>query len=102
MKDFTKTQLKKLKKFEQHLYTSFYQLYKRPTPAALNDELADFWDAHTGGKVARNWGCGSCVYNLYRAVAKCYYETQIHIKEREEKAQTESETPKRGRPRKTE
>lgn len=102
MKYFTKTQLNKLEKFEKHFSTVTYQFYKRPTSASLNDELADIMDKHTGTTHQRQWGCGSCVFRLYKEAAKYYYASLEKIKDNESEEQAaDPEKPKRGRPKKS-
>lgn len=73
---FTKEQIEKLKSFEHHFYTAVYENYKRASAASDNDYVADLFEKTTGGKLNRNWSCGTCVLNAYKAVGKLYYESK--------------------------
>lgn len=73
---FTKQQIEQLKVFEHHFYTAVYENYKRASAASDNDYVADLFEKTTGGKLNRNWSCGTCVLNAYKIVGKLYYESK--------------------------
>lgn len=94
MKYFTKQQLKKLSPFEKHFFNIQNYLYKEHTSPKDNETVADIWDNYTGEKCQRTWGCGQCVYKLFKNAGKVYFESKKYY---ENKAET-----KRGQTKKTE
>lgn len=77
MKYFNKEQIKQLKDADviKHFDTVLDSDYKRGTTSEQNNMVADIYDAATGGKVSRNFGCKSCIYNLYRNAGKLYRQS---------------------------
>lgn len=78
---FNKKQLDELKQYELHFYTAVKENYKRATPAALNDKIADVYEEMTGIKLNRNWSCGTCVLNAFKAVGQLYFDSKKHYEE---------------------
>lgn len=74
---FSKEQIQQLKKIDviKHFDTVLDSDYKRGTTSEQNNMVADIYDAATGGKVSRNFGCKSCIYNLYRNAGKLYRQS---------------------------
>lgn len=79
---YTEEQIKRLKEIGavQHFSTVLDSQYKRGTSSALDNEVADIYDAATGGKVSRTFTCKSCVYNLYAKAGKLYRQSLDYIK----------------------
>lgn len=71
---YTKEQIKRLK--ELGAVNSFDTVldseYMRGVALEVTKEVADIYDAATGGKVSRTFGCKSCVFNLYRNAGELY------------------------------
>ena len=74
---YTKEQLKELKDLNviQHFDTVLDSQYKRGTFKETDNKVADIYEAATGKKISRNFGCKICVYNLYRDAGKLYRES---------------------------
>ena len=79
---YTKNQMEELKNLNviQHFNTVLNSEYKRGTYKETDNKLADIYEAATGKKVARNFNCKLCVYNLYRDAGKLYRETEKYYK----------------------
>ena len=80
---FNQEQLDELKQYELHFYTAVKENYKRATPAALNDKIADVYEKMTGIKLNRNWGCGTCVLNAFKAVGQLYFDSKKYWEEQQ-------------------
>ena len=78
---YTQEQLKTLKDIGavQHFNTVLDSDYMRSASLDMCTVVADIYDEVTGGKVSRNFGCKSCVYNLYRDAGRIYRNTLAHI-----------------------
>ena len=75
MKEYrlTKEDMAVLKKYEAVFNTVVHQNYKRGTTDADNRFIADFFDKVTGEKHSRNFGCSSCLFNIWKGVGTIYY-----------------------------
>lgn len=89
-KYFTKDEIATLKKAETYFYTATKENYKRASTSSLNNLVADIYEKVTGNRVNRNWTCGTCVLNCYKAAGALYYES---IRYWEEKDGEETEIP---------
>lgn len=84
---------------EEHLRHAYYDKFKHMTTSAQNHAVADILDKYTCKKHSRNFGCGTCVLNLYREVGKLYFdaleqeenETVIAVNEEEPQPEAEPE-----------
>lgn len=85
MKYYTKEQLKQIEELGviQHFNTVIDSDYKRGTTAHQNETLADIYDAATGGKVSRHFGCKTCIMNLYRNAGQLYRKTLEYNKQKQ-------------------
>ena len=61
--------------FEPHFHTALHMGFKRPSPAADNNTVADILEAASGQKFSRNWSCSHCLYRVWSEAAKIYYKT---------------------------
>ena len=77
---FNEKQLNELRPYEHHFYTATKENYKRATPSTLNDKIADLYQEVTGNKLNRNWTCGTCVLNAFKAVGELYYQSLEALK----------------------
>ena len=82
MRLYTPEEMAVLAPFEPHFNTALHMGFKRPSPAADNNTVADILEAASGQKFARNWSCSHCLYKVWSEAAKIYYKT----KEETEKA----------------
>lgn len=80
--------MRKLKPLEGHFFTSLNLNYKNATNNDENNTVADLYERVTGEKVDRRFACPKCVFELYRKVARIYYDT---LKHREEKKKAEED-----------
>lgn len=95
---YTKEQMEELKELDviQHFNTTLDSEYKRGTSSLQDNKVADIYDAATGGKVSRHFGCKSCVFNLYKSAGELYRKTLEHNKkEQMRKAREAKELKKR-------
>ena len=82
---YTKEQLKQIEELGvvQHFNSVLDSDYKRGTTAKQNETLADIYDAATGGKVSRHFGCKTCIMNLYRNAGLLYRKTLEYNKQKQ-------------------
>lgn len=91
-KYFNSKQIKKLKAAEPYFTTVVKSQYKRATTIAMNDMVADMYDSVSGKQpISRNYSCNTCVYNLYLACGRLYFES---IEQVENKIEPEQESNK--------
>lgn len=79
---YTKEQIARLKEIGavQHFDTVLDSEFKRGTSSSVDNEVADIYDAATGGKVSRSFACKSCVYNLYQKAGLLYRQSVEALK----------------------
>lgn len=94
MKYFNEKQLNELRPYEHHFYTATKENYKRATPSTLNDKIADLYQEVTGNKLNRNWTCGTCVLNAFKAVGELYYQSLEVLQKEPEPTPTDAESQK--------
>lgn len=83
MRNFTPDEMAELKQFEGHLATAFRMGFKRPSPIADNEKVADILAA-AGGVYPRNWNCSHCLYKVWYEAGKNYFKTLEELKKAEE------------------
>lgn len=88
---YTKEQIKQLEDLGavQHFNSVLDSQYKRGTSNDLDNQVADIYDAATGGKVQRTFACKTCVMNLYRNAGQLYRKTLQYFKQKQAEQQRE-------------
>lgn len=76
MRLYTPEEMAVLAPFEPHFHTALHMGFKRPSPAADNNTVADILEAASGQKFVRNWSCSHCLYRVWSEAAKIYYKTK--------------------------
>ena len=97
MRLYTPEEMAVLAPFEPHFHTALHMGFKRPSPAADNNTVADILEAASGQKFSRNWSCSHCLYRVWSEAAKIYYKTLEAPKEdkKVEEVKTTSEENKK-------
>lgn len=78
---FTKDELEQLQAAEYYFNTVIQSAYKRATGGKLDTLVADIYDAATGKKIARNFSCGICSFNMYKQVGTKYFEDKKYYEQ---------------------
>lgn len=94
MRLFTKEELNELSKWETHFRTAVLSNYKRGTLRADDARIAEIYEAASGEKINKNFGCGLCNLNFYKKVGSKYFadkEKQEAIEYAEEAAKAATE-----------
>lgn len=94
MKYFTKKQLEQLSQYEEHFRTVVKALYKRATPARVNDMVADIYEQTTGEVLQRNWSCAHCGFTIFKKCGELYYASLEHYKVEDAKVKEEQKIVK--------
>ena len=90
---YSKEQLKELEKIGQtinHFATVTQSGFKRGSLIKEDNAVADIYEAATGTKVERTFGCKACCYNFYRKAAELYYESKKYYEEQEKKEEEQA------------
>lgn len=74
--------------YEEHLRTAFRMGFKRPSPIADNEKVADILAA-AGGVFPRNWTCSHCLYRVWSEAGRLYFKTK------EDMERAKAEEPKK-------
>lgn len=72
---FNKKQIKALSEAEKYFNTVVNAQYKSSSPVTLNNKVADLYEAATGEKLRREWGCSRCTFNVFKKAALLYYKS---------------------------
>lgn len=91
---YTKEEMKKLKELDviQHFDTVLDSQFKRGTFTTTDNAVADIYEEATNTKVARNFTCKSCVFNLYKNAGILYRESEKFYKQEAMRKAREAKT----------
>ena len=84
---YSKEQIKELEQIGQtikHFATVTQSGFKRGSLSSEDNAVADIYEAATGKKVERQFGCKACCYNFYKRAAELYYESKKFYEEEEQ------------------
>ena len=90
---YSKEQLKELEQIGQtisHFATVTQSGFKRGSLIKEDNAVADIYEAATGTKVERTFGCKTCCYNFYKKAAELYYESKKYYEEQEKKEEEQA------------
>lgn len=84
---YSKEQLKELEGIGQtirHFATVTQSGFKRGSLSKEDNAVADIYEAATGERVDRQFGCKSCAFNFYKKAADLYYQSKKFYEEEEQ------------------
>lgn len=100
MEYYTKQQIKELEDMGavNHFNTVIDSQFKRGTTSDFDNKVADIYDAATGGKVNRNFGCKLCSANLYRNAGQLYRKSVAYYKQQKADQMRKAREAKQNKP----
>lgn len=78
--------MKALKPLEAQLHKAYYSNYKNVSTTEQNNLVADMYEAASGRKLQRNWGCSHCIMEAWRRCGEIYFQTLEEQKRRKKNA----------------